>query len=101
MSAAALLRRPGVPKEAEVRTALAGNLCRCTGYVKIVEAVRDAARGGSAPPARARLTPKKAAAAPPRGKPAAKKAASKKALKKSVRSTTGRPRAATRRGRRA
>ena len=32
------------PSEAEVREALAGNLCRCTGYQKIVEAVLDAAR---------------------------------------------------------
>lgn len=33
-----------VPSEAEAREALAGNLCRCTGYQKIVEAVRAAAR---------------------------------------------------------
>jgi carbon-monoxide dehydrogenase small subunit len=33
-----------VPSEDEVREALAGNLCRCTGYQKIVEAVRAAAR---------------------------------------------------------
>jgi carbon-monoxide dehydrogenase small subunit len=33
-----------VPGEDEVREALAGNLCRCTGYQKIVEAVRAAAR---------------------------------------------------------
>ncbi|MDS1269002.1 (2Fe-2S)-binding protein [Lipingzhangella sp. LS1_29] len=33
----------GVPDEEEVREALAGNLCRCTGYVKIVDAVRLAA----------------------------------------------------------
>jgi len=32
------------PSEAEIRMALAGNLCRCTGYVHIVRAVRDAAR---------------------------------------------------------
>ena len=32
------------PSEEEIRLALSGNLCRCTGYVKIVEAVRDAAR---------------------------------------------------------
>jgi carbon-monoxide dehydrogenase small subunit len=42
----ALLRaaRGRVPGEDEVREALAGNLCRCTGYQKIVEAVRAAAR---------------------------------------------------------
>ena len=44
MSAAALLRRNPRPSEAEIREALAGNLCRCTGYVKIVEAVARAAR---------------------------------------------------------
>jgi len=40
-----ITRSPGrVPSEQEVRDALAGNLCRCTGYQKIVEAVRAAAR---------------------------------------------------------
>jgi aerobic carbon-monoxide dehydrogenase small subunit len=37
-------RTRGVPSEAAVREALAGNLCRCTGYQKIVDAVRAAAR---------------------------------------------------------
>src|SRR5436190_24088411 len=40
-----LSRAKGVPGEDEVREALAGNLCRCTGYQKIVDAVRAAARG--------------------------------------------------------
>ena len=44
MAAAALLRRNARPAEAEIREALGGNLCRCTGYVKIIEAVREAAR---------------------------------------------------------
>jgi aerobic-type carbon monoxide dehydrogenase small subunit (CoxS/CutS family) len=45
MSAEALLRRVKRPVEdAEVREALAGNLCRCTGYTKIVDAVIDASR---------------------------------------------------------
>lgn len=39
MSAIALLEENPEPSEAEVRTALAGNLCRCTGYWKIFEAV--------------------------------------------------------------
>ena len=38
-----LLRRRPDAGEAEVREALAGNLCRCTGYVKILDAVRLAA----------------------------------------------------------
>jgi len=42
MSAEALLRRTPAPSEAEIRAALAGNLCRCTGYVKIVESVQCA-----------------------------------------------------------
>jgi 4-hydroxybenzoyl-CoA reductase subunit gamma len=43
MAAAALLRRTPRPGEAEIREALSGNLCRCTGYVKIIEAVQAAA----------------------------------------------------------
>jgi aerobic-type carbon monoxide dehydrogenase small subunit (CoxS/CutS family) len=45
MSAEALLRERPDPSEREVREALAGNLCRCTGYEGIVEAVLDVARG--------------------------------------------------------
>ena len=47
MAAEGLLRRSPDPDEAEIRAALGGNICRCTGYVKIIEAVRDAA--GAAP----------------------------------------------------
>jgi carbon-monoxide dehydrogenase small subunit len=38
-----LLRRDPAPSEADIREALAGNLCRCTGYAKIVDAVQLAA----------------------------------------------------------
>jgi aerobic-type carbon monoxide dehydrogenase small subunit (CoxS/CutS family) len=44
LSAEALLRERPDPSEQEVREALAGNLCRCTGYEGIVEAVLDVAR---------------------------------------------------------
>ena len=40
----ALLRDNPEPSEAEIREALSGNLCRCTGYGKIIEAVRTASR---------------------------------------------------------
>jgi 4-hydroxybenzoyl-CoA reductase subunit gamma len=43
MAAEALLRRNAHPAEVEIREALSGNLCRCTGYVKIIESVRAAA----------------------------------------------------------
>jgi carbon-monoxide dehydrogenase small subunit len=44
MSALHLLReQPDIDDEEEIREALAGNLCRCTGYSNIVDAVRDAA----------------------------------------------------------
>ena len=39
ISATALLRRSAAPTEEEVRTSLAGNLCRCTGYEGIIDAV--------------------------------------------------------------
>jgi 4-hydroxybenzoyl-CoA reductase subunit gamma len=43
MAAEALLRRRPSPTEVEIREALSGNLCRCTGYVKIIESVQAAA----------------------------------------------------------
>ena len=44
VAARSLLERNSDPTEEEVRFWLAGNLCRCTGYNKIIEAVLDAAR---------------------------------------------------------
>jgi putative selenate reductase molybdopterin-binding subunit len=44
MSAKALLDRERNPTEEEVRIALSGVLCRCTGYTSIIQAVLDAAR---------------------------------------------------------
>ncbi|MFO0561182.1 MAG: (2Fe-2S)-binding protein [Polyangiales bacterium] len=46
VSATALLRKNPRPSEDEVRNGLAGNLCRCTGYNKIIDAVLDASREG-------------------------------------------------------
>jgi carbon-monoxide dehydrogenase small subunit len=43
LTSKALLDRNPHPSESEIREALAGNLCRCTGYQKIVEAVEEAA----------------------------------------------------------
>lgn len=44
VSASALLTRNPSPTVEEIRTALSGNLCRCTGYSKIILAVQDASR---------------------------------------------------------
>jgi carbon-monoxide dehydrogenase small subunit len=43
MTSYALLQQNANPSEAEIRRAISGNLCRCTGYVNIVKAVRYAA----------------------------------------------------------
>jgi carbon-monoxide dehydrogenase small subunit len=45
VAAADLLRRAPDPSDDEIREALSGNLCRCTGYAKILDAVHLAARG--------------------------------------------------------
>jgi aerobic-type carbon monoxide dehydrogenase small subunit (CoxS/CutS family) len=42
MTASALLSKNSRPSEEEIKKALSGNLCRCTGYVKIIEAVKKA-----------------------------------------------------------
>jgi carbon-monoxide dehydrogenase small subunit len=47
MSATALLRKNPSPSDDEIRKGIQGNICRCTGYVNIVEAVKAAANGGS------------------------------------------------------
>jgi len=43
ISARALLARNPDPSEDEIREALVGNLCRCTGYLRIIDAIREAA----------------------------------------------------------
>jgi carbon-monoxide dehydrogenase small subunit len=45
ISARALLNRNPRPGDTEIRDALVGNLCRCTGYLRIIEAVKSAERG--------------------------------------------------------
>jgi carbon-monoxide dehydrogenase small subunit len=45
LAAKALLDSNPHPTEREIRQGISGNLCRCTGYVKIVEAIQAAARG--------------------------------------------------------
>lgn len=45
MSAKALLDENPKPSELQVKTAIAGNLCRCTGYVKIIESIIAASQG--------------------------------------------------------
>ena len=44
ISASALLKRNANPTDTEIREAIVGNLCRCTGYVRIVDAIRTAAK---------------------------------------------------------
>ncbi len=44
MSAKALLDENPDPSEGEIRKAIAGNLCRCTGYTKIIESITSAAK---------------------------------------------------------
>ena len=44
---AALLERNADPTESEIRWAISGNICRCTGYMNIVKAIKHAARLGA------------------------------------------------------
>ncbi len=46
MSAKALLDRKPHPTEDEIREGIANNVCRCTGYVQIIEAIQTASKGG-------------------------------------------------------
>ncbi len=46
LTATALLRENPHPSRSEIQRAIAGNLCRCTGYTKIVAAIEAAAREG-------------------------------------------------------
>jgi carbon-monoxide dehydrogenase small subunit len=52
MSAKALLDENPDPSEYEIRDALAGNLCRCTGYTKMIEAIQAVAQATSKPAVR-------------------------------------------------
>jgi carbon-monoxide dehydrogenase small subunit len=45
LAAKALLDRKPLPERVEIQQALAGNLCRCTGYLQILQAIERAARG--------------------------------------------------------
>ena len=49
LAAVSLLERTPEPSLDDIRTALAGNLCRCTGYMRIFEAVLQACRAGKGP----------------------------------------------------
>ncbi len=106
-SAALLARTKGrVPGDAEVRDALSGTLCRCTGYQKIVEAVQAAAAPAPAKKKAAKVATKakpvvkkKAAKAAKKAKPVVKKKAVAK--KKAAANKAGRrPAASHRKGRR-
>jgi len=48
MASTALLRRNPDPTELDIQEALVGNLCRCTGYQRIIDAVMKASRNGGA-----------------------------------------------------
>lgn len=50
INARALLDRNPLPTESEVRESLVGNLCRCTGYLRIIDAIQTTARAGETAP---------------------------------------------------
>ncbi len=45
MSAKALIDQNAKPTEADIKESIAGNLCRCTGYVQIIDAIKTVAGG--------------------------------------------------------
>lgn len=52
LSAYALLHKNPTPTENEIKEAITGNLCRCTGYTHIIEAIRDVSRSNITEPAK-------------------------------------------------
>ena len=52
MTGYALLQKNPDPSEAEIREAISGNLCRCTGYVNIIKSIRHAAKAVAEPAAK-------------------------------------------------
>jgi carbon-monoxide dehydrogenase small subunit len=67
LTAQALLAEQPTPTRDEIRAALAGNLCRCTGYTKILEAVELAALRMTSPPAGRTAAGRSASRGAPRG----------------------------------
>jgi xanthine dehydrogenase iron-sulfur cluster and FAD-binding subunit A len=65
LSAKGLLMTTPAPTEPEIRTALSGNMCRCTGYIKIIEAVQAAAESNAAEETEAVQTPETSSAGNP------------------------------------
>jgi carbon-monoxide dehydrogenase small subunit len=65
LSAKGLLMNNPAPTEQEIRTALSGNMCRCTGYIKIIEAVQAAAESNAAEETEAVQTPETSSAGNP------------------------------------
>jgi carbon-monoxide dehydrogenase small subunit len=70
LSAKGLLMTTPAPTEQEVRTALSGNMCRCTGYIKIIEAVQAAAKSTATEVAAATQPPDTSLAGNPSFQPA-------------------------------
>jgi len=80
MATVGLLKDTPNPSEDDIIHGLEGNLCRCTGYINIVKAVKQSARmlrGKKSPTASKKAAPKKMAKASKKAKKATKKAAKK------------------------